>query len=88
MGTASHETCSDLTAIRERLPQIEARWRAARAELFGLCDGTRKFTMCVPVQSTDSDEVLSSALNDIPWLMDQLASRLESAEGATNGVSA
>ena len=37
---------------------------AARRELFGLCDGTRKWRMSVPVQvNTDSDTVLGAAID-------------------------
>jgi len=52
-----------LAAVRERLAK-------AKEEVFGLCDGSRKWTMCVPVQEqTDSDRVLMVALNDLARLL-------------------
>lgn len=48
--------------------------KAARDEIAGLCNGTRKWTMCVPVdRERDSDMVLSHALD----IADNLLTALE-----------
>lgn len=52
----------------EQLAEIEARHKAASEEVKALCDGKR-WRMCIPVQSTDSDVVITSSLKDIPVLL-------------------
>ena len=47
---------------------------AAYAELHGLCDGSRKFTMSVPVRADrDSDMLISAGLDLVEPLRTQLA---------------
>lgn len=49
---------------------IRARYDTATAELSGLCDGSRRWTMRIPAEpARDSDLVLSDALEDIPRLL-------------------
>lgn len=55
-----------------RLEAIKSRLAAARQELHGLCNGSRKFTMCIPPMKTDSDLVIGYAFRDSDWLIDQL----------------
>ena len=54
---------NDLT--NEWLDGVQERNARAWAEIAGLCNGTRKWTMRVPVDSErDSDEVIAAALKD------------------------
>lgn len=57
----------------DRVAQIRARAEAAHAEVHRLCEGAR-WTMQVPARpERDSDLVISAALGDIGYLLDQLA---------------
>lgn len=61
------------SAADDRVAQIRARAEAAHAEVHRLCEGAR-WTMQVPARpERDSDLVISAALGDIPYLLDQLA---------------
>lgn len=51
------------------IQSILARAKRANDELNALCRGSRKLTMCVPVQDTDSDIVIGLALCDIDRLV-------------------
>lgn len=62
------------------LDAIEKRAKAAQEEITGLADGSRKWRMCVPVQPTDSDQVLMSLADDVLALV-SLARTLEVHEG-------
>lgn len=61
-------------------PAVQARYDTALAEVHGLCDGSRRWTMRVPVQrDRDSDLVISDALEAIPHLLaerDRLAAQI------------
>lgn len=51
------------------LDAVQVRLAKAKQEVLGLCNGLRKWTMCVPAQpETDSDLVLMAALNDLARL--------------------
>ena len=53
----------DLT--RQWLDGVQERNARAWAEIAGLCDGSRRWTMRVPVDEVrDSDEVIAAALKD------------------------
>lgn len=56
----------------EALVEIRQRVDAAWEEVVGLANGSRKWTMCVPVQATDSDEVLAAPLGDIEKLLGRI----------------
>lgn len=49
------------------------RCEKAKAEVIGLASSNRKWTMCIPAQQSDSDNVLMDALNDVPILLDRIA---------------
>lgn len=66
---AREETTEMQKMTEERLREIEERQKAALQELFGLCDGSRKFTRCIPLQETDTDIVIDASLHDIPDLI-------------------
>ena len=54
---------SDLT--RQWLDGVQERNAHAWAEIAGLCDGSRRWTMHVPVdEARDSDTVIAAALKD------------------------
>jgi hypothetical protein len=44
--------------------RMAARRTAAQTEINRICGGDRSFTMSIPVHDSDSDIVLSNALND------------------------
>ena len=52
--------------------QLRAQIKAAHAELSGLCASIRRFTMSIPVQPTDSDIVIGSALSSLSALLDTI----------------
>lgn len=60
---------SDKVLSEGELAGIPAKVEAAWAILSELCKGTHRWTMCVPVQQTDSDIVLSEPLRDVPRLL-------------------
>ena len=70
---------------QQHLDEIKARVIKAHSELYKLCDGG-KFTMCVPVQSTDTDIVINNSLNDVEVLIDEVRRLCAVLEGiaATN----
>jgi hypothetical protein len=57
------------------------RAEKAHGEVYGLCDGSRKWRMCAPVQETDSDIVLVAALDDIPALAAAVTALSDEVEG-------
>ena len=71
----------------DRVAQIRARAEAAHAEVHRLCEGAR-WTMQVPARpERDSDLVISAALGDIGYLLDQLAeARRQLAEAVAQAV--
>jgi hypothetical protein len=52
-----------------RLDALKARVVAAQQEVYALCEGKHRWTMTVPVQPTDSDEVIGDALDGIERLV-------------------
>jgi len=68
----------------DRVAQIRARAEAAQAEVHRLCEGAR-WTMRVPARpERDSDLVISAALGDIGYLLDQLAEARRQLAEATD----
>lgn len=60
-------------ALAQAVAAIRERVSKARDEVSGLCLGTHKWRMSIPVQATDSDVVITSALNDVDTLLQALA---------------
>ena len=65
---------------KDRL-SILARAERAHREIVALCkgehrEGGKRWTMCIPRQMDDSDEVLSAPLDDIDYLLAENAQRL------------
>ena len=59
-----------IPALAAYLDAVQARCDAAKAELFGLCNGSRKWTMRIPVDENDSDRVLVKPIGyDLPILV-------------------
>jgi hypothetical protein len=56
---------------QQQIDDIKARHSKATAELHRLCDGG-KFTMCVPVQETDTDILINRSLHDVAFLVDEV----------------
>jgi hypothetical protein len=52
-----------------RLDALKTRVAAAQQEVYALCEGKHRWTMTVPVQPTDSDEVIGGVLDDIERLV-------------------
>ena len=53
----------------DQVEAMEARCKKAKEEVIAICTGTHKWTMCVPVQESDSDRVVMTALNDTSILL-------------------
>ena len=53
---------SDTTNAPGATGEVLRLIEAAEREVSALCSGTRRWTMCVPVQQTDSDITISNAL--------------------------
>lgn len=58
--------------MSEITQDVLKRLKAAQDEVSQLCAGDHKWRMCIPVQPTDSDVVISSALNDVSSLVDHV----------------
>lgn len=58
---------------------IEARLKAARDEVDDLCHAKHGWRMCIPVQPTDSDVVISAALNDLEALLAHITPTVDEA---------
>lgn len=56
----------------EREAEIRQRIEDATQEVIGLANGSRKWRMCVPPQSTDSDELLCGVADDASELLDEI----------------
>lgn len=54
------------------LKTIPERVAKARAEVIALANGSRRWRMCVPVQSDDSDTVLMAAIDDAGALLENV----------------
>lgn len=54
------------------LMQILDRLELTKKELYGLCDGSRQFTMRVPVHPSDSDITIQNTIDDVAALVDSL----------------
>lgn len=66
--------------MSDRLAEIEAIEQRARAELYGLCSGERKFTMRIPVQEDDTDMVIDAAFNALRELIAEVRRLREQAD--------
>ncbi len=66
--------------IQDYIKAVRDRAERAHDEICGLASGKRKWTMCIPVQATDSDMTLQSSLDDLDKL-------LRALEVAVNGLN-
>ncbi len=55
--------------MTDQWTELEKLAKAADDEVCALAEGKRKWTMSIPVQSTDSDILISDALRKIPHLI-------------------
>lgn len=53
----------------DKVSEIEQALEAAMNEVTALCKGEHGWRMCIPVQDTDSDVVISTALNGLRELL-------------------
>lgn len=71
-----------LMTMEQRIAAMQERLEAAKQELYGLCDGSRTFTMSVPARPTDTDEVIAAAFDDADWLLSCIPALCTVAEAA------
>ena len=67
-----------------RLDAIRKGAEAARSTLHKLCLAPATFHMSIPVEPTDTDVVLGSALADIPYLLELVRELREALSGKTD----
>jgi hypothetical protein len=68
----------------QQLAEIKQRAEQAAIEITSLTDG-KPFTMCIPVQDTDSDVVLFNSIADFPALFDYIT-QLQAEIAAMTGT--
>ena len=76
-----------MTPLQAKLREIETSIAKAHRHICDLASGKAKWTMCVPVQSDDSDAVLQAPLDHLERLCAALRVADEALEGLHKGCN-